>query len=449
MCQFGLGCTRPVCFFAHSEAQLRHTGVPGGPQPVVAPPEPPMAGAAPPLSPDLPHNRTLLTSISEAAASMQMHELEHGSMGLGADARAISDVLPVLHMNGGPPLPARPPMRGYSLGAGAPAVKSLPLPRGDWGPAGGSGPLDVAGGDAAAAALALARAQLQAQQAERRSGDLRRSISEAAAFVSGTPAPRGARGGGPRNLDAAWTAATAADATASSVATTAALLDQLQRQLAALQTGPPGMDASALSDAAAAAVAAAASPLQSAAQQMLLSQRTDVAGLTAMLDDHQREAVIAKAAATAATAQLDARVAPPRRGSPGSAPGSPTDVRSAPLPRVTAGGAGAPAFSRAPGSGSRSASPASPAPGTGAATSPRSALLVLGDEGVGADALHDMADAPRHAAPDAKGAPACGMGREAAAALLADLPETAVRDLLRALSGGQPELVAAAARAKN
>lgn len=40
MCQFGAACTRPVCFFAHGEHQLRHTDMPGGPQPVVAPPEP-------------------------------------------------------------------------------------------------------------------------------------------------------------------------------------------------------------------------------------------------------------------------------------------------------------------------------------------------------------------------------------------------------------------------
>eukprot|EP00879_Flechtneria_rotunda_P006611 GHRR01006948.1.p1 GENE.GHRR01006948.1~~GHRR01006948.1.p1 ORF type:complete len:558 (+),score=281.50 GHRR01006948.1:1320-2993(+) len=40
MCQFGASCTRPVCFFAHGEHQLRHTGMPGGPQPVVGPPEP-------------------------------------------------------------------------------------------------------------------------------------------------------------------------------------------------------------------------------------------------------------------------------------------------------------------------------------------------------------------------------------------------------------------------
>jgi len=40
MCQFGAACTRPVCFFAHGEHQLRQTDMPGGPQPVVAPPEP-------------------------------------------------------------------------------------------------------------------------------------------------------------------------------------------------------------------------------------------------------------------------------------------------------------------------------------------------------------------------------------------------------------------------
>jgi hypothetical protein len=40
MCQFGAACTRPVCFFAHGEHQLRHTSMPGGPQPVVGPPEP-------------------------------------------------------------------------------------------------------------------------------------------------------------------------------------------------------------------------------------------------------------------------------------------------------------------------------------------------------------------------------------------------------------------------
>lgn len=40
MCQFGAACTRPVCFFAHGDHQLRHTDMPGGPQPVVAPPEP-------------------------------------------------------------------------------------------------------------------------------------------------------------------------------------------------------------------------------------------------------------------------------------------------------------------------------------------------------------------------------------------------------------------------
>jgi hypothetical protein len=430
----------PAFSHACSEAQLRHTGVPGGPQPVVAPPEPPMPGAGPPLAPDMPHSRTLLTSISEAAASMQMHELEAGAMGLGSAARAISDVLPVLHsMNAPPLLAARPPARGYSLGA--PAAKSLPLPRGDW--AGGPVPDAMDGADPGTAALALA--QLQAQQAaERRSGDLRRSISEAAAFASGAPPPRAGVRAASRD-DGAWTQDAGAPP-ANSVASTAALLEQLQHQLSVLQAGAGGMDAAALANAASGAAPLMSGP-QSAAQQMLLSQRTDVAGFAAMLDDHHREVAAAKAAAAAATAQLDARVAPPRRGSPGSAPGSPPDARSAPLLSVAAAPA---AFLRAPGSGSRSASPKSPAP---ALSSPKALLLVLGDEKMGIDALSaHMADAPRHAAPDTKGAAAAvgggGIGRDAAAALLADLPEAAVRDLLRALSVGQAELVAAG-RAKN
>eukprot|EP00877_Chromochloris_zofingiensis_P009711 jgi/Chrzof1/4994/Cz15g07230.t1 len=39
MCQFGINCSRPVCFFAHGQGQVRYTGIPGGAQPVVAPPD--------------------------------------------------------------------------------------------------------------------------------------------------------------------------------------------------------------------------------------------------------------------------------------------------------------------------------------------------------------------------------------------------------------------------
>ncbi|KAF6259880.1 hypothetical protein COO60DRAFT_1625932 [Scenedesmus sp. NREL 46B-D3] len=86
MCQFGASCTRPVCFFAHGDHQLRHTGMPGGPQPVVAPPEPNPALAAAGFPGTLQHPGTSAAAYSglmDGGGSMDMsalhRELSHVS----------------------------------------------------------------------------------------------------------------------------------------------------------------------------------------------------------------------------------------------------------------------------------------------------------------------------------------------------------------------------------
>lgn len=84
MCQFGASCTRPVCFFAHGEHQLRHTGMPGGPQPVVAPPEPNPALAAAGFpgavtDPAVKQQQQLL-ALQAAAAGFSSHQMRSDSV---------------------------------------------------------------------------------------------------------------------------------------------------------------------------------------------------------------------------------------------------------------------------------------------------------------------------------------------------------------------------------
>lgn len=132
MCQFGASCTRPVCFFAHGEHQLRHTGMPGGPQPVVAPPEPnpalPGAGYNAVTDPVLKQQQQLI-ALQQAAAGFSSGQMRSdsllpmvdpmqaagqsytgyldagGSMGMNALQREISNVSNYAHV-----LPASSPL---------------------------------------------------------------------------------------------------------------------------------------------------------------------------------------------------------------------------------------------------------------------------------------------------------------------------------------------------
>lgn len=83
MCQFGASCTRPVCFFAHGDHQLRHTGMPGGPQPVVAPPEPnpalPGAGYNTVTDPVLKQQQQLI-ALQQAAAGFSSGQINSNQM---------------------------------------------------------------------------------------------------------------------------------------------------------------------------------------------------------------------------------------------------------------------------------------------------------------------------------------------------------------------------------
>ncbi|KAI8471780.1 MAG: hypothetical protein J3K34DRAFT_520301 [Monoraphidium minutum] len=479
LCQFGMGCTRPVCFFAHNESQLRNTGMPGGPQPVVAPPEPimghmPGGGGGPPGLGAGGHramgqDRLLLSSISEAAIRMNDGGGggggRSGALPRGADDHAVSDVLPVLGGNS-----ARAGRgAGAAFGAHAPAgaLNSMPLPRLDWsgaGPSGGGdaalqaalaaqqvvygggggGCGDLTGLDAAGAALALAQAQLAAQQAagaggERRPGGVRRSVSEAAAL-----APPRAPGVDMAALMAATTGAMAAPPLPAAAApppgagpaSAAAVIEQLQRQLAALQYASGG-----------AGPGAASAPLpalgtHAAAGAGLLSHQSDVATLAAALAAQQGGA--AERAPGRPSPTLEAQLALARAGAGASAPASPGaggSPLSAPLPLGLAA------------LGGRADSP-SLATLTGGGGGGMEALLMIGDEGMSLDRLQEqLADAPRRSPPgrDARAsaagasaplpkAPAGGMGREAAAQLLSQMPESAVRDLLRVLAAGQAVL---------
>jgi hypothetical protein len=485
MCQFSNGCTRPVCFFAHNESQLRHTGVPGGPQPIVAPPEPIVGGPAAPPPPGPRRgggpDHTLLNSISDAA--LQMQQLQDavaagsgplrggsgvpGGRGMGIPEHAISDVLPI---GGGVPSARTGRGAGAAFGAHAPpgGLKSTPLPRGDWGgpdsavlqaaiaaqqaafgAAAASGELPSLD---AAAAIAFAHAQIaQVGAAETRGRDLRRSISEAASFAAGLPQhlPPSLQHSATLDMQSLLAAASAAMAVPASLngmalppgvghaavpppppaapAATSGLLEQLSRQLASVQlSGAVDAAAAALALSAPAAAASNSAPLppvQLPTSRPLLSHRSDAAAFAAALQQEQGSS----RAPLAPLAPLGGAAA-----ASGSGTSSPA---SAPLAGVAVG--------------SRTGSPGS---GRGIET-----LLVVGDEGLTIDRLQEqLSDAPRPgsrgardaggavpAPPAGKGATGAGgngsqpLGREAAAQLLAQMPESAVRDLLRVLGAGQ------------
>jgi hypothetical protein len=479
-----MGCTRPVCFFAHSEGQLRHTGVPGGPQPVVAPPEPIVAPGPGALGHhrhmEIPHDQMLLSSISEAAVNMhRLLDAAGGSGGfggqLGGDQRAISDVLPSIGGGVPPPARGRRASANVTFMAQAQPIQSMPLPLMEWRHAASDPGVDAAlhqqlgfghqGMDDLAAlkcdAAALAHAQLQhvqhaqqqaAQQAQmgldRRSGDLRRSISEAAALAPAA-APPGVNRQLSGPIPAEWQQAPAG----------AAVLEQLQRQLLAMQMASGPLDTAAL--AAAMAPPSASAPLpgfHGYAGAPLMGQGSDVAAIAAALMHQQQlpplgtvqEAGDAPDARGSSRDGLleagDARVEAPCRGSGAplawSAPASPgrgssdggASAASAPLPV---------AFSRAPGSSREASRDGSPSAAEGAGTG--AALMVVGNESLDAEGLQahllgQSAQWPAAATAADAAADAGGMGREAAAQLLAEMPEDAVRDLLRALSAGQAAL---------
>lgn len=388
---------------------------------------------------------------------------------------AISDVLPVLG-GGATSRVGRSASSAAAFGAHAPAgaLNSMPLPRLDWpgsggaqqdggmalqqaiaaqqlayvpGGAGAGG--DLAGLNSASAALALAQAQMQAQaqgvQAERRSQDLRRSISEAAALASSQPQR------GRQSIDMQALLAATSGPMAMQQQQQQPLLDQLQCQLAAMQLA--GGDA-----AAAMAMAAASAPLVAPH----LSNSAPLPPVTmAPLLGHQASDVAALAAALHAQHTGGRHPSPqlPLMGAQQlSAPASPggsggaTSPHSAPLSALQF------PLQRAPGS-SRAQSPAL---FTGTSSdSGAQGLLVLGDESLPLDKVQEqLADAPRRtspsgangrdngarsntaplpAAPKAAGE-ANGIGREAAAQLLAQMPESTVRDLLRVLAAGQAVL---------
>ncbi|KAI8467847.1 MAG: hypothetical protein J3K34DRAFT_523397 [Monoraphidium minutum] len=514
LCSFGMGCTRPVCFFAHNEGQLRDTGVPGGPQPVVAPPDAPLAGAPPPGR----------GGGGAGGARLQQEQLMLSGMGGGGGAphggyggggygpHAASDVLPVLGAGAVP----HAAMRGGGGGGGgsppgglaARAHQSMPLPQIDWraalaaqqqqhqqlaaggapmfagGAAGGGGPFDGAAFDGppagqpadVAAAYALIQAQLAARaDSERRSRDLRRSVSEAAALAgSAPPAPRGPRHGvlgGPqapaplrRSLDGAALAAAALQAQALAQLNGGgggggggaqdALMQELERQIASLQM-------------AAASGGLPSGPLMPVGEYCsapLPTLELAVALQAQQQQAQQRAAPRQHAAATAAALQ---GLSPPGGGGAPFDACTPPPARTPPLSPAPPGGGGgdasplaargADAFCRAPG-GSRAASPSSGhSAGAPGAASP---LMRVGDEPLHLDALQRQlpdapprrsshgGDAPPSAPPPPGGAAAAKptgggaggdapMGVDAAAALLAQMPEGAVRDLLRVLASNQ------------
>lgn len=106
MCQFGAACTRPVCFFAHGEHQLRHTDMPGGPQPVVAPPEPVPAlnggfgsrDLSSPIDPVIKQQQQLMALQAAAAgfSNQQQHQTQQQQQ-----AAAVAAAAAASNMTGG------------------------------------------------------------------------------------------------------------------------------------------------------------------------------------------------------------------------------------------------------------------------------------------------------------------------------------------------------------
>ena len=385
-----------------------------------------------------------------------------------SNAVAVSDVLPAF--NAGPS--ARGAGRGAAaaFGASAPpgALMSTPLPRmAEWAPAGGASTAvaalsaDMPPGLEAAAALALAQAQFGAAG----NAGLRRTISDITAFGGAPGLPPAPPLAHSQTLDMGALLAAAAAAMAAPPLPPAPVpvpapppsgpLEDLQQQLAALQLAVNGGMTNGAAADDALSRSAPLPPVALPPPGALLAHRSDVAALAAALQQEQQQqqqqqmlqAVAAQeqqqqqqqAALAAAAAVAAAAAASPAPLASGSA--SPT---SAPLPggfsfRVSSsGGAG------------------SPAPTAGA-------LLMLGDDPLPLDAVqrHLLADAPPRASaasaacngrdaggggggqrsaplPAAPGAGKAGapLGRDAAAALLAQMDEGAVRDLLRALASG-------------
>lgn len=107
MCQFGAACTRPVCFFAHGEHQLRHTDMPGGPQPVVAPPEPVPAlnggfggrDLGSPVDPAIKQQQQLMAL--QAAAAGFSHQQQHQHQHHQQQAAAVAAAAAASNMTGG------------------------------------------------------------------------------------------------------------------------------------------------------------------------------------------------------------------------------------------------------------------------------------------------------------------------------------------------------------
>lgn len=102
MCQFGAACTRPVCFFAHGEHQLRQTDMPGGPQPVVAPPEPVPSlnggfgsrDLGSPIDPAVKQQQQLIALQAAAAgfSQQQQHQQQHQQQQAAAVAAAAANM---------------------------------------------------------------------------------------------------------------------------------------------------------------------------------------------------------------------------------------------------------------------------------------------------------------------------------------------------------------------
>lgn len=100
MCQFGATCSRPVCFFAHHASQLRNTGIPGGPQPVVAPAYP----LEDQIDPEtMATDQLLLASIGDVTLQQQLQTAGLGLSNLSAHtkdalcgATDVSSVTPLM-----------------------------------------------------------------------------------------------------------------------------------------------------------------------------------------------------------------------------------------------------------------------------------------------------------------------------------------------------------------